>query len=714
MTDTTTPDGGRRRCVIEGVWPEVDCGRYPAKRILGDDVVVEADVFGDGHEDVAAVLQYRKAPNAPATPGAPSPTPPAAPSREGRDEAGPSPESPGAQWQEVPMAPLGNDRWRASFRADALGLWEFAIVGWMDPWQTWSEDMAKWLAAGRDVPLHLAIGADLLDDAAGRANTAARKADARFLRELAAFLRDESADPAERAARAMTEAVREHMHANADRSHAARYPVPNSSSNSNSMAGLRVWVDRERAAFSAWYELFPRSTGEDGKHGTFETAQAVLPYIAEMGFDVVYLPPVHPVGKTHRKGRNNVAAALRDDVGSPWAIGSAKGGHKAVNPRLGTLKDFRAFVAAAKTHGLEVALDIAFQASPDHPWAKEHPEWFRKRPDGTIAHAENPPKKYQDIYPLDFETAAWESLWRELKSVFEFWLEQGVRIFRVDNPHTKAFPFWEWCIGELRAEHPDLIFLAEAFTRPKVMYRLAKLGFTQSYTYFAWRNARWELEQYLEELTQGPPRDFFRPSFWPNTPDILTEALQTGGRPAFMARFVLAATLSSSYGIYGPAFELLESQPREPGSEEYLDSEKYQLRDWDLERPDSLRDFIARVNEIRREHPAFRRNGSLRFHETRNEHLIAYSKRSDDDYDTILVVVNLDPHHTHAGEIEIPLPEWGIPDDESFQVHDLLGEARYVWRGRRHYVELNPYALPAHIFRVERRVRSEKDFAYYR
>ncbi len=700
MTDTTMPDGGRRRCIIEGVRPEVDCGRYPAKGILGDDVVVDADVFGDGHEYVTAVLQYRKAPDTHAVP----------PSPEGSDP-GVSPAPPGTQWHEVPMTPLGNDRWRAAFRADALGLWEFAVVGWMDPWKTWRTDMAKWLEAGRDVPLHLTVGAGLLSAAAGRARGAGRLADAGLLDELAAFLRDGSADPAERAARAMTETVREHMHANADRGNAVRYPDPRSSS--SSMDALRVWVDRERAAFSAWYELFPRSTGAAGKHGTLETAQAMLPYIAGMGFDVVYLPPVHPIGTTHRKGKNNVATALRDDVGSPWAIGSAEGGHKAVNPELGTLDDFRAFVAAAQTHGLEVALDIAFQASPDHPWAKEHPEWFRKRPDGTIAHAENPPKKYEDIYPIDFDTEAWPSLWRELKSVFEFWLEQGVRIFRVDNPHTKAFPFWEWCIGELRARHPDVIFLAEAFTRPKVMYRLAKLGFTQSYTYFAWRNSRWELEQYLTELTQGPPREFFRPNFWPNTPDILTETLQTGGRPAFLARLVLAATLSSSYGIYGPAYELLESRPREPGSEEYLDSEKYQLRDWDLDRPDSLHDFIVRLNQIRRENPAFRRNDSLRFHETRNDHLIAYSKGAGAGQDTMLVVVNLDPHHTHSGEVEIPLHDWGIADDESFQVHDLLGEARYVWRGWRHFVELNPYAVPAHIFRLERRVRSERDFEYY-
>ncbi len=683
MTETlpAEDDAGRRRAIIEDVSPAV-AGPYPAKRVVGEPVTVEADLFADGHEAVRGVLHYRAAPD------------------EGRAGAGDD----DAGWHEVPLVPLVNDRWRASFIPDTIGMWEFHVVGWVDPWTGWRRDMEKWVAAGREITLHLEIGAVLVDAAAARADASGDRADARTLRELATDMREGKGRARTRALRALAEEVAELMFRHTDRSRATRFPSPDA----HGIDAMEVWVDRPRARFSAWYEFFPRSTGPDGEHGTFETAKAMLPYVAELGFDIVYLPPIHPIGRTNRKGKNNARRALRDDVGSPWAIGAEEGGHTAVHPELGTLEDFRGFVAAAEEHGLEVALDIAFQASPDHPWAREHPDWFRHRPDGSIAYAENPPKKYEDIYPLDFETEDWRGLWTELKGVFEFWIRQGVRIFRVDNPHTKAFPFWEWCIAELRGEHPDLIFLSEAFTRPKVMNRLAKLGFTQSYTYFAWRNARWELEQYLLELTQRPRKEFFRSSFWPNTPDILTETLQTGGRPAFMARLVLAATMAASYGIYGPAFELMEHRPREEGSEEYLDSEKYQLRDWDLDRADSLRDFIARVNAIRASNPALHRNDGVRVHETKNEHLIAYSKRSPDGSNTILTVVNLDPRHPHAGQLEVPLEDWGFQEDESFLVHDLLGDVSYTWRGRRHYIELNPHAVPAHIFRLER-PRNETD-----
>jgi starch synthase (maltosyl-transferring) len=456
--------------------------------------------------------------------------------------------------------------------------------------------------------------------------------------------------------------------------------------------------------------MFPRSTGADGRHGTFKTTEERLPHVAGMGFNVLYLPPIHPIGRTHRKGRNNGVDAESGDVGSPWAIGSELGGHKSVNPDLGTLDDFRHLVVAARTAGLEIALDIAFQCSPDHPYVREHPEWFKHRPDGTIQYAENPPKKYQDIYPFDFETPAWRDLWEELLSIFLFWAEQGVRVFRVDNPHTKPFPFWEWLIPELKRRHPDAITLAEAFTRPKIMYRLAKLGFSQSYTYFAWRNQKAELREYFTELTTHPVRDFFRPNLWPNTPDILTDYLQHGGRPAFTARLVLAATLGANYGIYGPAFEHCESLAIAPGKEEYYNSEKYQLRDWRLTRPDSLRDFVSRVNSIRRDNPALQTDRGLRFVEIDNDHLIAYSKVDEDGSNLLLMIVNLDPYHTQAGMVDVPIHRWGIAPDQQYQVHDLIADARYSWRNWKNYVELNPFVQPAHIFRIQHRIRDETDF----
>jgi starch synthase (maltosyl-transferring) len=477
---------------------------------------------------------------------------------------------------------------------------------------------------------------------------------------------------------------------------------------------LTVVVDPVKARYSTWYEMFPRSwAAVPGAHGTFKDCEARLPYIAEMGFDVVYLPPIHPIGRTNRKGKNNQPLAEPGDVGSPWAIGAAEGGHKAVHPKLGTLEDFRHFVARARENNLEVALDIAFQGSPDHPYVREHPAWFRWRPDNTVQYAENPPKKYEDIYPFDFETEDWQALWEELKSIVTFWIEQGVRIFRVDNPHTKPFRFWEWLISEIKRDHPEVFFLAEAFTRPKAMYRLAKLGFSQSYNYFAWRNTRWELTQYLTELTRTGVREYFRPNLWPNTPDILTEYLQFGGRPAFLIRLVLAATLGASYGIYGPAFELCESLPREPGSEEYLNSEKFEIRYWDIRRPDSLKDFIARVNRIRRENAALQRDWSLEFYPVDNEQLICYAKFSEDRANIILTVVNLDPHHTQGGWLELPLGALGLDPGQPYQVHDLLGEARFLWHGPRNYVELDPKTAPAYIFRLRRRVRTERDFDYY-
>jgi starch synthase (maltosyl-transferring) len=649
---------GRRRVAIEAVSPEVEGGRFPSNRSVGERVAFEADVFADSHDAIACLLRYRH-----------------------QSES---------SWTEVPMAALGNDRWRAELTVSQLGRYLYTVQGWVDRFQTWRLQLAKRIAAGQDVALELKAGAQLVDAAAKRA----QGADAAALTKHAATLASGDAT--------IGKDLIDLMDRYTDKSEAVTYPRE-----------LEMLVDPQRARFSAWYELFPRSAGAPGRHGTFRDVEKRLPYIAGMGFDVLYLPPIHPIGRTNRKGANNSIKASPDEPGSPWAIGSDEGGHKAIHPQLGTLDDFRHLVGAAKKTGLDLAMDIAFQCSPDHPYIREHPEWFRHRPDGSIQFAENPPKKYEDIVPFDFECEAWRELWGELLSIVTYWTDQGVRIFRIDNPHTKPFPFWEWLIGEVKRDHPEVIFMAEAFTRPKVMYRLAKAGFTQSYTYFAWRNTAWELTQYFTELTQTPVSDFFRPNLWPNTPDILTEYLQTGGRPAFAARLVLAATLGANYGIYGPAFELCESRAKEPGSEEYLDSEKYQLRSWNIDSPDSLREMITLVNEIRHENLALQSDRGLRFHTTENESLIAYTKSTTDLADVVLTVVNLDPHHTQAGMVTLPLKDLGLDTEKSYQAHELLSGARYMWNGPRNYVEINPHAAPAQIFRFRRRVRSEHDFEYF-
>ncbi|MGE0540763.1 MAG: alpha-1,4-glucan--maltose-1-phosphate maltosyltransferase [Dehalococcoidia bacterium] len=642
-----------RRVVIEGVRPEIDGGRFPIKRTVGEPVIVEADAFADGHETITCVLLYRK-------------------------ESVP-------EWSTAMMTPLGNDRWRAEFIPESLGRYRYAVEAWVDPFKTWSGDLIKRIEAGQEVAVDLKIGAGFVDEAGDRASGRDRT----DLKQFAASLYSGGAVAVQQARSPMLAML---MERHPDRSAATVYDP-----------GLTVVVDPERARFSTWYELFPRSASpEPGRHGTFRDVEQRLPILADMGFDVLYLPPIHPIGTTFRKGRNNALVALEDDTGSPWAIGSPEGGHTAIHPELGTLEDFRHLVAAAREFSIDLALDIAFQTSPDHPYVREHPSWFRHRPDGTIQYAENPPKKYQDIYPFNFDTEDWRSLWDELKRVFLYWIEQGVTIFRVDNPHTKPFRFWEWLIAEIKRDHPDVIFLAEAFTRPKVMNHLAKLGFTQSYTYFAWRTARWELVEYLTELTQTDMREYFRPNFWPNTPDILTEYLQTGGRPAFITRLMLAATMTASYGMYGPAFELGEHQPREHGSEEYLHSEKYEIRQWDLDRPESLRELIARVNRIRRANPALQFNDRLRFHTVDNEQLICYSKSAADFSNVILVVVNLDPRNSQSGWVDCDLGSLGLNGDEPFQVYDLLANAYYTWQGPRNYVELNPHVIPAHIFQVQR------------
>jgi starch synthase (maltosyl-transferring) len=645
-----------QRVVIESVLPEIDGGRFPITRTPGELVTVSADIFADGHDVIGAALQYR------------------------RDGDG--------DWQYEPMQLITNDRWEAHFRAGVVGIYFYTLRGWVDKFKTWARDLGKKAAAGQDLSLELKTGVKLLAAAAERAGSA----DLEMLNALSARLeRIAGTDAAAAVAFSEDEDLILLMSRYRDRADDTVYEKE-----------LVVRVDRVRARFSTWYEMFPRScTTSAERPGTLRDCADYVEYVADMGFDVLYLPPIHPIGVTERKGKNNSTTPTALDPGSPWAIGSKDGGHKAIHPELGTLADLQALRKKAELHGIELALDIALQCSPDHPYVKEHREWFRSRADGSVQYAENPPKKYQDIYPLDFETANYAALAEELKSVILFWILQGIKIFRVDNPHTKSFAFWEWLIRETQREYPEAIFLAEAFTRPKVMYRLAKLGFTQSYTYFAWKNTKAELTEYFTEITEPPVSDFFRPNLWPNTPDILNEYLQKGGRPAFIVRLVLAATLGANYGIYGPAFELIENVPVREGSEEYLDSEKYQVRVWNRNDPKSLKGLIRRVNSIRRDHVALQHNYGLKFHITDNPMLIAYSKTSEDRGDKILVIANLDPVNRQMGWVDVVLKEFRLADGESYEMNDLLTDKKYIWQGSRNYVELNPAAIPAHIFRVE-------------
>ena len=660
-----TPRDGRSRVAIERLRPEIDCGRFPIKRVAGDRLVVEADIFADGHDEIAAELLYR---------------------HESQD-----------RWQDARMELTGNDRWRGEFVVSQTGRYYYTVAAWIDRFGTWKRDLIRRRNGGQSLDVELLAGAALIEEAAHSAtgeHAETLHAHARALVETERKLEDRIAVIPEAAALVRRYGSRHHVTCCEEE--------------------LNVVVDREKARFSAWYEVFPRSCASaPGKHGTLADCESWLPYIASMGFDVLYLPPIHPIGRLFRKGKNNSAQAGTGDVGSPWAIGAEEGGHTSIHPALGTLADFDHLLGAARQVGIEIAMDLAFQCAPDHPYAREHPEWFRKRPDGTIQYAENPPKKYQDIYPLDFETSDWQALWDELRRVVFFWIERGVRIFRADNPHTKAFSFWEWMIAEVKSRHPDVLFLAEAFTRPSVMRRLAKLGFSQSYTYFTWRNTKEEITQYFQELVNTGSAEYFRAHLWPNTPDILPEALQVGKRPAFMVRLILAATLSGNYGIYGPAFELCENEAREPGSEEYLNSEKYELKHWDRNTPGSLRDLITRINRIRRENPALQSERNLRFHDTDNPAVLCYSRATEDLSNVVIVIVNLDPYHAQRGWVNLDLSVLGVDSSHAFQAHDLLSASRYLWQGSRAYFELVPESLPAHIVRLRRWVRTEQHFDYY-
>jgi len=644
---TAAPEDIPAPTVIEDVKPQVDGGRFAIKRVVGEDVVVTAACFAHGHEQVACALRYR---------------------------------GPGeSTWREVAMEPLGNDLWSARYSVDRLGRWEYAVGCWIDHLGAWRDAFARRTDAD-DIRLAARAGSQLI----ARSAALCASEDCEKLEPWSRILREET-DAERLRVSALDETLFELARANAPRdglSRSLEFPLS---------------VERERARFGAWYELFPRSCAtQPGRHGTFADLDGRLDGIAALGFDVLYLPPIHPIGRDQRKGKNNAAAAQPGDVGSPWAIGSREGGHTAILPALGTFADFRHLLIAARARGMEIALDIAFQCAPDHPWVSEHPEWFAKRPDGTIQYAENPPKKYQDIYPFDFDTPEWKRLWQELRDVFVFWAREGVAIFRVDNPHTKPFAFWEWVIAEVKRDHPETLFLSEAFTRPHVMHRLAKLGFTQSYTYFTWRTSKAELTDYFTDLAGTDSREYFIPNCWPNTPDILPIHLHNAGLPMFRIRLVLAATLAAAWGMYGPAYELGDNRPREPDSEEYLDSEKYQLRHWDLKRPDSLAPLVTQLNQIRRAHAALQSDWSLAFHPTDNDALIAYSKRQGDD--RVLVVVNLDPHLVQSGFVAIDLASLGLDVGVAFGVHDLLAGERFTWHGSRNFVSLDPARAPAHLF----------------
>ena len=656
----------KSRVQIQAVSPSIDCGRYAAKAVVGDRIVVGADVFREGHELVAAVVRVRGASH--------------------------------EEWREHPLRHDVNDRWYGSFPVSAIGAHTYQVLAWTDHYATWLDGLRKRHAAGRELGLDFEEGAALMerrlpgsdgDGGGGPRVQAARQ----VLSRTAEVLRDTSGADAKRLETAASPELLALLAAHPERLD----PTVGDE--------LPLWVDREQARFAAWYEMFPRSEGavlptdEPGRSGTFADAAKRLPAIAEMGFDIVYLPPIHPIGTTARKGPNNALQARAGDPGVPWAIGGPEGGHMAVHPDLGTIDDFDDFVAEARSHGLEIALDFALQCSPDHPWVTEHPEWFKHRPDGSIQYATNPPKEYQDIYPIDFDTPDYDGLRQACREVLEYWIAHGVAVFRVDNPHTKALPFWEWVIGEIQRERPDVLFLAEAFTRPKMMRTLAKLGFTMSYTYFAWRNSKHELTEYLTELTRGEMAQYYRPSFWPNTPDILTDFLQHGGRPAFKIRLLLAALLSPNYGIYS-GYELGEAQAVRPGSEEYLDSEKYQYRPREWDRPDSLGPWIAHVNRIRREHAALRQLTTLWFHHVDDDALLAFSKVTPDRTDPVLVVVNLDPYAPHDAHTWLDLWQLGLEHAGPFEAHDLMTDTAYIWHGERNYVRLDPSVEPAHVLRL--------------
>lgn len=644
---------GKKRVVITNVSPRVEEGKYPAKAVVNESIEISADVFGDGHDEIAVSAYIRHA----------------------NDQL----------WKELPMQFVINDYWKASFKLLKIGFYDFKITAWVDHYTTWKKGLKKKFEAGQDIGLELQIGAELLNEAALE-----NKKDAARLKAWANHLLEFN-DGQQSVDLAYSNEIAEIMYKHRLADLITEYPVT-----------YQIDVEHTKAGFSSWYELFPRSASSmPNTHGNFKDVIKLLPRVFKMGFDVLYFPPIHPIGEVNRKGKNNSLTATENDPGSPWAIGNRLGGHKAIHPQLGTLNDFKELLTEANKYGIDIAMDIAYQCAPDHPYVKEHPQWFKWRPDGTVQYAENPPKKYEDILPFNFETEDWENLWQELKSVIDYWIEAGVRVFRIDNPHTKAFGFWQWMIGEVRKKNPEIIFLAEAFTRPRVMERLAKAGFNQSYTYFTWRNTKQEIEQYMTELTQTEMRYYFRPNFWPNTPDILPPALIKGGDNAHVMRLILAATLSSNYGLYGPVYEFGINAPH-GAKEEYVDNEKYEIKHWDWTQYTRIGEIITRVNRIRKENAALQTTWNITFAGTSNDQIICYLKTDVDTNNNLLMVVNLDVFNTQGAHVKVPLDKLNIGYNEHYQVTDLLGGGKYQWTGDLNYVELNPYQMPAHIFKIEK------------
>jgi len=644
---------GKERVVISGISPQIEGGKYPAKRVIGESLTVTADIFGDGHDEVAASVLLKHQGD--------------------------------TLWQEFPMTYILNDRWEVTIPLDQPGFHEYQVTGWIDHYTTWKKGLVKKYDANQDVTVELQIGTQLFNEALSLAG----KADKTKIKKwISLFENPENTET--KINLAVSDEIGEVMGRIKAKDLVTTFPEI-----------FSIEVERKKAGFSAWYEIFPRSAAvESSRHGTLNEVKRLLPRIAGMGFDILYFPPIHPIGEEKRKGKNNSLTPSADDPGSPWAIGNVTGGHKSIHPELGTLEDFESLVAEAEKFNLEVAMDIAFQCAPDHPYVKEHPQWFKWRPDGTVQYAENPPKRYEDILPFNFETEDWENLWKELKSVIDFWIEKGVRVFRIDNPHTKAFSFWEWLIKEVRAKNPEVLFLAEAFTRPRVMEKLAKSGFNQSYSYFTWRNTKWEFEQYLTELTKTDQQYYFRPNFWPNTPDILPHHLVVGGENAHIQRLILAATMSSNYGIYGPVYEYGVNTPH-PGKEEYTDNEKYEIKHWDWDRYSRTAEIMTMINQIRHENPALQTTWNIDFTYTDNEQIICYTKTDLRSSNALLIAVNLDVFNTQGATIRVPLEQLGIDPNQSYQVHDMLSGEKYRWQGEYNFVQLNPYDMPAHIFKVE-------------
>jgi len=645
---------GRQRVVVENIYSMLQEGRFPVKRVAGESVEVYADIFADGHDLISSVLMYRHEKQ--------------------------------RKWREVRMEELGNDRWKGRFPVAREGLYFYTVSGWIDHARSWLHDIRIKADNGQSIEVEQQMGLLYLEEALNRAIGS-------YKEELQGYidLMSEAERQDEIVQALHDERLEELLRRFSERRFPTTYP-----------RFLRVLAERKKALFSAWYELFPRSTSPDpSRPGTLRDVEALLPRIRHLGFDVLYLPPIHPIGHSHRKGKNNSTTALEGDPGSPWAIGNEQGGHKSIDPALGNFEDFTSLINSAKKQDIEIALDIAFQCSPDHPYVKENPQWFKWRPDGSIQYAENPPKKYQDVLPFNFETGDWKNLWKELKSIFDFWIDKGVRIFRVDNPHTKSFPFWEWIMKELKSKHNDIIFLAEAFTRPRIMQRLACLTFTQSYTYYTWRNNKWEIKEYVEELTKTEMKEYFRPSFWPNTPDINPWKLQKPNEAAYMMQLFMAATLSSNYGVYGPVYEFMQAAPVE-GKEEYLNSEKYEIRHWDWTRETRISELMRDINVIRRNNKALQNTCNIEFCETQNDQLLAYYKWDDIESNRLLMVVNLDKDHPQSGLVRLPLERLHGQHGDKFVMLDLMTGNQYVWESEWNFVLLDPAHYPFHLFRIEK------------